>query len=163
MIRSVVATHFCRSPAASLRPMAGVTPITTRTGIALDGGATITTARTAEMEAAAIGAALPVVADPAAVVVALVAATRVAATQAAAVIIIRIRLLLPQYLAIRVGAQAAERAEMIAKRRCRYIAVRKESTNQRSQARRQAARTRVRVAWRLLAFLTARKFSIKLQ
>jgi hypothetical protein len=109
--------------------MAGITPITTRTGIALRGRATIAAARPAAVEVAAIEAALPVVVDP---VVALAAATRVAATQVVVIIIMIHRLLLPPYLTTRVGAQAVERAEVIAKRRRRYIAIRRESTNQRS-------------------------------
>lgn len=89
-------------------------------------------AHPAAMEVAGIAAALPEVADPVAVVVAMATVVALAAGTRVVVIIIIHHHLLPLHLATRAGAQVVERAEMIAKRRRRYIAIRKESTNQKS-------------------------------
>ena len=143
--------------------MDGSIPITTRTGIGLPGLATIVAAPTQAMEVAAIGAGLPAAVDPAAMAD---PAAVLAATQVVVTIIMIHHHRLP-WLAIPVAARQVERVAEIVRRPRRYIAGRNKSTNERSQARRQAARTpspplpgvfRVDYLWKFLW-----KFSIKSQ
>src|SRR5881394_342374 len=109
MIHFVAATHSCRTPAASRRPMDGSIPITTRTGIGLPGLATMSAPLTQAMEVTAIGAGLPVAVGPGAMAgPAAVVAMRVVVT-----IIMIHHHHLRRYLAIPVAARQAERAAVI--------------------------------------------------
>jgi hypothetical protein len=121
--------------------MDGSIPITTRTGIGLPGLATIAAVLTRAMEVAVIGAG-PAAVDPAAMVdpAAVVVAMQVVVT----IIMTHRPLRLPPYLAIQVGVRLLERAAVIVRHPRQSIAVRSKSTSEGSQARRQAARTRVR-------------------